>query len=274
MLLLILVAACNARQAEEPATERGDFHQWSLPDSLREISGLALTPDQRLLAITDELAIVYELDYDDGRIVKSFAFGDPVMRGDFEGIAVLKDQVWLMTSDGMLFAATEGADGQHVAYEKFATGHGGYCELEGLAQDRAADRLLLACKETHSKKDVLMAFAWSVSPEGIELWREIVLPEQAIAGLIDEKRINPSGVAIDPASRDWFMVAARQKALVRLTADGGLSEAIIMQKKGRHRQAEGIEMTRDGRLLIADEGGNGKARLAVYHAAPSGNNNE
>ncbi len=270
ILLLVLVTSCQSRQANEPAAGSTDFRQWSLPDRLREISGLALTPDQRLLAIDDEQAVVYELDYEDGRIVKSFAFGDPVMRGDFEGIAVLQGKVWIMTSDGMLFAATEGADGRTVNYEKFATGHGDYCELEGLAQDRAANTLLLACKETHSENDSLMAFEWLVSPKGIEFSRSIILPGQAIAERIGKKRFNPSGVAIDPANRDWLMVAARQKALLRLTADGGLSEAIILPEKDRHRQAEGIEMTRDGYMLIADEGGDGRARLAGYRATLPG----
>jgi uncharacterized protein YjiK len=274
ILLLVLASSCHSRQANEPATGSADFQQWSLPDRLREISGLALTPDQRLLAIDDEQAVVYELDYEDGRIVKSFAFGNPVMRGDFEGIAVLQDKVWIMTSDGTLFAATEGEDGRAVNYEKFTTGHGDYCELEGLAQDRAANTLLLACKETHSKNDSLMAFEWLVSPDGIEFSRSIILPGQAIAERIGRKRVNPSGIAIDPANRDWLMVAARQRALLRLTSDGGLSEAIILPKKDRHRQAEGIEMTGDGRLLIADEGGNGKGRLAVYHTAPTGNHED
>jgi len=51
-----------------------------------------------------------------------------------------------------------------------------------------------------------------------------------------------------------------------VTSDGAVSEAISLGKKGDHKQAEGIEMTRDGRLLIADEGGKGRARLAVYAA--------
>jgi uncharacterized protein YjiK len=273
-LLLVLVSSCNSRQANESATGSANFQQWSLPDRLREISGLALTPDQRLLAIDDEQAVVYELDYEDGRIVKSFAFGDPVMRGDFEGIAVLQDSVWIMTSDGVLFAAPEGSNGRSVNYEEFATGHGDYCELEGLAQDRAANTLLLACKETRSKNDSLMVFEWLVSPDGIEFSRSIILPGQAIAERIGKKRVNPSGVALDPANRDWLMVAARQRALLRLTADGSLSEAIILPKKDRHRQAEGIEMTRDGRLLIAEEGGSGKGRLAVYNMVPMGSHDD
>jgi len=242
------------------------FKQWKLPKKLREISGLALTPDERLLAVNDEKAIVYELDYQDGRIIKSFAFGDPVVRADFEGIAVLQDKIWLMTSDGLLFAAVEGPDGQHVSYKKYDTGHGDYCELEGLAQDRAAETLILACKKAKSKKNDLMMFEWSASSSGIEHVRDVVVPELSIAGTIDKKRINPSGIAIDPQTGERLLVAARQRAVVRLTADGVLSEVIIRLKKGRHKQAEGIEMTRDGRLLIADEGSGGRARLAVYPA--------
>ena len=240
--------------------------QWKLPGRLREISGLALTPDERLLAVTDESAIVYELDYSEGRVIKSFALGDPVVRADFEGIAVLLDTVWLMTSDGFLFAATEGPDGRSVRYRKYDTGLGDYCELEGLAQDRTAGLLMLVCKEARSKKDDLKIFVWSISVDGAERVRDVPLPEKSIKAEIDKKRINPSGMAVDARTGEWVLVAARQNALLRITADGGLSEAIIFEKKKRHKQAEGIEITADGRMLIADEGGDGRARLAVYPA--------
>ena len=218
---------------------------------------------------------MYELDYQEGRIVKSFSLGDPVVLADFEGIAVLQDRVWLMTSDGLLFSALEGPDGRSVRYQKFDTGHGDYCELEGLAQDRAAGTLLLACKEARSGKDEPRIYEWLASAGGIEYVGETGLPEVAIAAMIDKKRINPSGIAVDPATGERVLIAARQEALVRLTADGALSEAIILKKKGWHRQAEGIEITRDGRMLIADEGGDGSARLAVYQAtSPEDNYNE
>ncbi len=176
---------------------------------------------------------------------------------------MLQDTIWLMTSDGLLFAAAEGPDGRSVRYQRFDTGHGDYCELEGLGQDRVAGTLLLACKEARSGKDGPMIYAWLASAGGIEYVGETGLPEAAIAAMIDKKRINPSGIAVDPASGERVLIAARQAALLRLSADGVLSEAIILPKKGRHRQAEGIEMTRDGRMLIADEGGEGSARLAV-----------
>jgi uncharacterized protein YjiK len=190
------------------------------------------------------------------------------VRADFEGIAVLADTIWLMTSDGLLFAAAEGTDKQSVNYREFDTGHGAYCELEGLAQDREAGTLILACKESASREDELMLFEWRPSGADVDPVRAIVLPERAIAERIDEKRVNPSGIAVDPGSGDWVLVAARQQALIRLDAEGNLSEAMAFEDKRRHRQAEGVEMTRDGRMLIADEGGSGRARLAVYPTSP------
>ena len=139
-LILVLISACGAADQDSPepgAQTQDSFKQWKLPGRLREISGLALTPDERLFAVTDESAIVYELDYSEGRVIKSFAFGNPTVRADFEGIAVLGDTIWLMTSDGLLFGAEEGPDERSVRYRKFDTGHGDYCELEGLAQDPA-----------------------------------------------------------------------------------------------------------------------------------------
>ena len=267
-----LLAACGAGHGNDASRQQDfgeTFRQWRLPDRLNEISGLALAEDERLFAVTDESAIVYELDYEEGRIVKSFAFGDPVARGDFEGIAVLGDTLWLMTSDGTLLAAKEGQDGERVAYRRYETGMGAYCELEGLAQDRAARSLLMACKETRSGKDELKMSEWAVSAGSPTRGRDIVIPEGPVADMLDEKRINPSGVALDPRNGEWVLVAARQHAIVRLSADGKLSRAIIFPKKGRHPQAEGIEVTGKGELLIVDEGGGGRARLAVYAADPS-----
>ena len=275
-LLSVFISACGAEGTESPAADDwapDEFRQWKLPGSLREISGLALTPDERLLAITDEQAIVYELDYQAGAIIKSFAFGDPIVRGDFEGIAVLENTIWLMTSDGILLAAQEGPDRRKVRYQRFDTGHGDHCELEGLAQDRPAATLILVCKEANSKKNDLMIFEWAITPGGVDHLRDVAVPERSITRALDKKRINPSGIAIDPQSGDRMLVAARQHTLVRLAADGELIETIILQQEGRHRQAEGIEITRDGRVLIADEGGDGRARLAVYPPASQGNNN-
>jgi len=263
----LLLAACNSDTDATAATQgEGDdsFRQWKLPKRLREISGLALTADQRLIAITDEEAIVYEIDYDSGGLVKAFALGDPTLRGDFEGIAVIGNVIWLMTSDGDLIATREASDGERVSFTRYETGLGRYCELEGLGQDADRQMLFLGCKETKKKRDDLKIFEVSVAQMPPTQTATIAFSEQALAEKVGKKHMRPSALAIDPASGNRVMLAANHRALITLAPGGALIDAIILPGQGRHKQAEGLEITRDGRLLIADEGGNGRGRLAVY----------
>ena len=263
---LLVVTACGG--ADRPADESG-IRQWNLPDRLREISGLALTGDERLLAVDDEIGFIYELDYENGGIVKTFAFGDPVITGDFEGIAVLDDRVWLMTSDGDLLVAAEGGDGEAVDFDHFETGIGEDCELEGLAELHDAGALLLMCKDGRDRKKLRM-YEWHPVDGLVE---ETKLPEKDMEDAIDKKRVSPSGVAIRPGSDERFVVTGIQHAVFAISADGELNDVIMRLDKGRHRQAEGIALTRDGRMLIADEGGKGRARLAVYRLDDGNNKN-
>ena len=110
---------------------------WKLPRDLEEISGLAMTGDERLLAHNDERAIIFEIDYLQGSIVKSFQLADmnfPVA-GDFEGIAATDDKIFLVTSSGRLFEFREGASGESVLFNVYTTGVGRDCEIEGLTYD-------------------------------------------------------------------------------------------------------------------------------------------
>lgn len=263
--LLYFLTSCSG-PADAPVPDADDklVRQWHLPGGLREISGLALTGDGRLLAVNDEEAIVYEIDYLEGVLVKRFAFGDPVLRGDFEGIAVTGETVWLMTSAGRLVATHEGADGEHLQYREFATALGDYCELEGMAADRMGGFLLLACKETYKGSDPLRVFRLELDGGEIGDISSVNVSASELARKIGHKRLRPSALAVDPESGNRVMLAANHRALLTVTADGDAIDAIILPGKGRHRQPEGIAITNDGHLLIADEGGDGRARLAVY----------
>ena len=263
LLFTISIVACGSEAPGiAPATvAETRFQQWTLPERLNEISGLALTADERLLVVTDELAVVYEIDYEDGHLVKAFAFGDPPVRGDFEGIAVRDGIVWLMTSDGELLAAAEGDNGESVSYESFDTRLDNTCEFEGLAVGGAEQSLVLICKEARRNAD-LQIHVWN--PDNGDKDR-IDLQEKKMAAAAGDNDVNPSGIAVDPESGQYVVVAAKQYVVMRLEDDGSFAGVIMHLDKQRHRQAEGIAITQDGRVLIADEAGNGRARLAVYH---------
>jgi uncharacterized protein YjiK len=273
--IALLGLSASWSQAEEflSPTKLGDFtldsdslQQWKLPKILKEISGLALTPDDRLFAINDEQAIIYELDYEQGMILKTFALGRPIPSDDFEGIAYLDGHIYLVTSAGLIYVTTEGNDGERVEFEVYQTGLGRFCEIEGLAQDPQSGTLLMACKKSKKRKEGgrFSIFSWSVSDHRVLHDREMVIPEYGITERIGTKHVRPSAIVVDPRTSYIYGVAGPQQAIFQLAPDGELIDAIILPLAERHRQPEGIEITRDGKLLIADEGGDKKARLGVY----------
>ena len=231
---------------------------------MREISGLAASGSGTVFAVDDEQAVIYELDYREGRVRREFAVGNPVLDGDFEGLAVQGSALYLMDSSGDLYRSQIGADSQHVPVEKLPTGLESQCEFEGLASSRA--RLYLLCKTLYDTADVqnLTVFAWDTASDRLVSNEQIALPTAEILRSIDKKRWQPSGIAIHPQTGNWFIVAARQAALIETSPAGQLLSARRLPGDDRHPQAEGIEFTRDARLLIADEGGKGKARLTMY----------
>lgn len=262
-------AALNGALGRYPMT-RQSMRQWKLPGKLREISGLALTDDGRLLAVADEYAIVYELDYTEGRIVKSFALGEPTIEGDFEGIATIGETVFLTTSDGTIYSSAEVDDGKRVEFEKTETGLGKHCEIEGLTA--LGENLLFLCKKVRSKDviDGLSVFVWSRETARFLMSDLIGLPESEILAQLGLDRLSPSGLAVDAATGHLLLVAAQQRTLVEITTEGKLIEATKMPLADRHRQAEGIEITGSKKLLISDEGGNQKARIAIYQPTGTG----
>jgi hypothetical protein len=65
-------------QIPKPLLESYDFSPEAgktekLPSVLSEVSGLATTPDGRLFAHDDERAIVYQVDPENGEVIKAFS---------------------------------------------------------------------------------------------------------------------------------------------------------------------------------------------------------
>ena len=257
----------SAASLEDYELRAGSATHSDLSQRLREISGLATTDDHRLLAHDDEVGIVFEIDYRDGSIVKEFQLADmrdPVA-ADFEGIAVADGQVYLVTSAGRLYESREGADGESVPYRVYATGVGRVCEIEGLAYDPDGRELLLMCKEARSEllRGRLAMYRWSIDERRLSADSPTIVPVGDFARRIGSNRFRPSGIERHPVSGNYFVVAAGQGAIAEVTPAGEVLAAKRFTA-GWHRQIEGIAFAADGALIVADEGGSGRAVLTVY----------
>jgi uncharacterized protein YjiK len=238
--------------------------RWILPDALREISGLALTADGRLLVSGDERGEVFEVDHRRGVMVKAFTLGDPAVLADFEAITLAGDRVFLLTSKGTLYEFPEGADGATVAYTAHDTGLARQCEFEGVAFDPAIHSLLLACKDVHDKalRDSLVIYRWSLRPGNTPTVSHLAVPLQRAIGSNGWDGLHPSDITVDPLTGNYVLVAAREKALIAITPAGDVVFARPLP--GVHDQGEGLAITADGILMISDERVTGPAVITLY----------
>lgn len=240
---------------------------WKLPGRLYEISGLAMTLDNHLMAHNDEKAVIHEIDYQNGTIVKAFQLADikNPENDDFEGIATVNDQVYLVTSSGRIYESSRGAEGESVLYNIYATGVGRDYEIEGLAYDATQQALLLMCKDARRAdlKEQLVIYHWSIDEKQLVEDAHIVIPVIEFTRHIGGKEFQPSGIERHPVSGNYFVLAARQRAIAEITPAGQVVAAKQFPAQW-HRQPEGITFAADGTLIIADEGSGKKARLTLY----------
>ena len=238
--------------------------RWILPAALREISGLALTQDGRLFSQGDEMGEIWELDYRRGILVKHFFLGDKGVKGDFEGIAVAGNTVFMLTSSGKLYQFREGANEAHVAYSMVETGLKSECEFEGIAFDPAINSLLFACKHIHEKDvhDVILVFRWSLAGDSTARLSKLTVPVGDALRANNWKSLHPSDITIDPQTGNYVLVASLENALIEITPAGELVFARPLPDA--HQQAEGVAITKDSILIVSDEAKQGPAVVTLY----------
>lgn len=268
---LLAFTVSTAACVQNPSTALSEFgvdekarERFSLPERLREISGLAMTADDRALAHDDEVGIIYEIDHRHGRVVKAFRLGNDTVRADFEGIAVAGDRIYLVTSDGTIYESPEGRNGERVRYVVHETGVGRECEVEGLAFEPGDRVLLLPCKEARiaALEDMVVIFRWSLARQGLAEPSRITFPRHRLTARINGKPFRPSAIERHPVRGTYFVISAREQAIAEITPTGEIL-AIGELRKGRHRQPEGIAFTSDLSLVIADEGKR-RGQLTLY----------
>ncbi len=236
-----------------------------LPSALSEISGLAFTPDGRLLCHNDEAGVVFEIDSKTGKEVKRFSLGMFTITGDFEGIAVKQDTIFIVNSSGALYRFREAQTGKSVKYEVFKTPLSVKHDVEGLAYDPVTDCLLLACKGEGGKglgKDKAV-YAFSLKTYKLDPKPRFVLPLREILAQTGKKEFNPSSIERHPQTGNFFVLAYNGFAIVEIDAAGKVL-GVAELKKAINPQPEGLAIARDGTLIIANEGQGKPGRLTIY----------
>ncbi len=266
--LLVFCIGCEARETSLPTLRINGLDyppeqvvQFKLPGLLREISGLAVDANDRLFAHGDEFGVIFLIDYEAGKITKRFQMGEKPVRDDFEGIAVSPEHIYLVTSNGTIYETSEGSDAAVVGYRKYPAQLD--CEIEGLTYVDSNHELFATCKTLKKGKRGIKVYRWSIDEHRYASEPVVHLRRKQLLAT-GFKDYQPSGITLLAPGR-ILLVASKQKAFIVIDLEDSSVTAIDFSLPEIHSQAEGIAITSDGNLIIADEGKNKKGRLSVYH---------
>lgn len=241
----------------------GPVARWLLPAALREISGLALTPDGRLFAHSDESSVIYEIDYRHGTIVKHFQVGRRAVTADFEALTIVGPRFFLLASNGEIYEFAEGEANDRVEYTIHDTRLGRECEFEGMTFDSVASAMILACKNIGERQLRDNVVLYRVGLDSTSRPTPVVIPLSQARGANNWPEIKPSDLAIDPLTGNYVIIAAQQKGLIQVTRDGRVVSASSLPDSLDF--AEGLALTRDSLLIISTEATGGtQAAVQVF----------
>ena len=229
--------------------------KYTLPDKLKEISGLSYFKKNQLVCVNDEEGKIYIYDIKEKKIVDKIPFGKD---GDYEGVEVVGDEVFVLKSNGKLKGFKIGE-----AFEReIDCSEPEVIEYEGLGYDPKSKHLLLIAKErVKSVDDKKMIYAYDFDRK--VLFKHISIPQEQVTDDANGKDFKPSGIAVHPKTGQTFIIASSGKKLLVLS-EKGQKEALISLNPKIYRQPEGICFSPDGDLFISSEGKDGDGYILRF----------
>jgi uncharacterized protein YjiK len=235
-----------------------------LPNDLSEVSGLAYLDDNHLLTHNDEEGIVYKINTSTAEVISEYSIGKKEIEKDFEGIAVVKDSVYLVTSNGTLIKFSLSNVNNLIEYEKIKTPLTSKNNVEGLCYEEDTNSLLLACKDSPGKgyKNHKAIYQYKLDDMNFIEKPRFLISLKELKKDFDIKDFSPSGIEVNPINSNYFIISANPEVIVELNPDGKLVNAKKINDK-KHKQPEGITFLKDATLILADESNGKKARLTL-----------
>jgi uncharacterized protein YjiK len=264
MAVLLLAGACGVRPPDLA------FDAIVLPRALREVSGIVAIDERTIACVQDEKGVIFFIDLLGQLPPRTVKFGAP---GDYEGLARVGDEFWVLRSDGLLVHLVPDRDGLRVqGTHRLMTEHQ---EYEGLCYDSETRDLLVLPKDVVGKekeeRDERPVFAFDLAAkklraEPVMVLRSQSIAEQAVALSLDlpvhttpkgkvrsALKLHFSELVVIPGRRELLMLSAVDEVLLRVDRTGHLLGGLRLDRS-ELPQPEGLAFLPDGRLLVASEG--------------------
>ena len=277
--------------ASEPIEHHDFAYQLNKPDEtfnldhdLLEISGLGMDKSGEFLyAVQDENGVIFKLSKTTGEVLDKIKFHKD---GDYEGIEVVGDQIYVVKSTGTIYQVSNvGLPQQQMKkYNSFLTREN---DVEGLGYDKKNNRLLIACKGIPATGESFEVIRYKKVVYGFDLTTNSLGPDPVYTIQLNDIRnylgenkgmngyeklveffsagkenltFNPSAIAVHPLTNEIYVISSSGKVLGVLNESGKVVH-IEKLEKAVHAQPEGLVFDKDGTLYISNEGKSGKPKL-------------
>lgn len=255
-----------------------------LNNELREISGLSYFNDHSLLCVNDEKGTIYKFSLKKKEITKKYKFD---RSGDYEGVEVVGDQVFVLRSDGNVFAV-DYMRREDILSVKYNTQLNAGNNTEGLGYDSKSNSLLIACKgnpgidEKFEGKRAI--YKYSLDSNKLSDFPAFLVDQERIREILDfngytnfaitllesinpsegDVTFQPSAVAMHPITNNLYVIGSVGKLLIVLSPEGKIL-AVVKLRRSMFIQPEGICFTPDGTMFISNEGKGSAATICRFN---------
>jgi hypothetical protein len=231
--------------------------KYFMPESLLEVSGITLYKGRAdsVYAQQDEDGRIYYMKLGEKKPTYSkFAPG-----GDYEDIALMSEQVFILRSDGTLFTfpfnQARSGDIKNVQKLEGLLPKG---EYEGMYADQKTMQIFVlckTCKDDNEKKQSKGYILQAAKGGLLKAVDEFSVDVKDIEVQLGKKKsaFRPSALAKNARTNEWYILSSVNKALVVTDAAWKVKAAYPLSA-GLFTQPEGIAFDSQSNLYISNEG--------------------
>lgn len=256
-----------------------------LPTILHEISGLTIIDSTSIACVQDEDGILFIYNLKSHKITQHFTFA---LKGDYEGITLVNEVLYVLRSDGVLFEIKD-YQSKQLKIKTYSTRIPA-TNNEGLCYDVKNNQLLIGAKGKINKdplnKDVRYIYSFDLKTKTLNpnpafsfnildinltaKMQGITFPKkQNKKGESIEHgfKFNTSEIAIHPLTQQLFVLSAADHVLFVFNKNGNL-EYIEQLNPIVFNKSEGLDFFMNGDVLISNEGQSHQPTLLRFNYIP------